>query len=143
MSVHAGGIPSALAPSSVACSGPLTSKSPSSGVGYATGAGGTVTQATSKSTGVTLSKVSGQITTNNAALAANTAVSFTVTNTAVAATDTIDLCLASGNATAGTYNYQVDKVSAGSFVIWFKNISGGSLSESLVFNFTVNKGVAA
>jgi hypothetical protein len=80
---------------------------------------------------------------NAAALAANAGVSFAVTNSQVAATDTIDLCLASGNAAAGTYNYQVDKVSAGSFVIWVRNISGSSLSEALVFNFSVKKAVAA
>jgi hypothetical protein len=113
------------------------------GIGYTTGAGGTVAQATSKSTGVTLNKLCGQITMNAAALAANAGVSFAVTNSQVAATDTIDLCLASGNAAAGTYNYQVDKVSAGSFVIWVRNISGSSLSEALVFNFSVKKAVAA
>jgi hypothetical protein len=112
-------------------------------VGYATGAGGAVTQATSKSSAVTLNKLCGQITMNAAALAANTAVSFTVNNSQVAATDAIDLVLASGNAAPGTYNYQVDKVSAGSIVVWVKNISGGSLSEALVFNFAVKKAVAA
>ena len=38
---------------------------PTGGIGYATGAGGTVMQATNKATGVTLNTVSGQITTNN------------------------------------------------------------------------------
>jgi hypothetical protein len=113
------------------------------GIGYATGAGGSVTQATSKSTGVALNKLCGQITMNAAALAANAAVSFTVTNSQVVATDVIDLVLQSGNAAAGTYNYQIDKVSAGSFVVWVKNISGGSLSEALVFNFSVKKAVNA
>src|SRR6476469_4242173 len=104
-------------------------------MGYATGAGGTVIQLTSKSTGVTINKPCGQITMSAAALAANASVAFTVTNSQVAATDTIDLVLGSGNATTGTYNYQVDKVGAGSFVIWLKNISAGSLSEALTFNF--------
>ena len=51
--------------------------------------GGTVTQATNKTTGVTLNTESGQITMNNAALAAAAEVSFTVTNSEIAATDVV------------------------------------------------------
>jgi len=109
-------------------------------LGYRTGAGGTVVQATSKSTGVTLNKSSGQVTMNAAALAAAGIVSFTVTNSQVAATDTISLNLQSGNATAGTYRYWIDKVAAGSFVVCVENRSAGSLSEALVLNFNVFKG---
>ena len=115
----------------------------SGGIGYATGAGGAVTQQTSKSTAVTLNKLCGQLTTSSAALAANATAAFTVNNNQVAATDTIDLVLASGNTGPGTYNYQVDKVGSGSFNVWFKNVSGGSLSEALIFNFAVKKAVAA
>jgi hypothetical protein len=64
--------------------------------GYVAGEGGTVTQATSKSTGVTLSKKCGQITMNAAALAADTTVTFTLTNTEVVATDIIILNHVSG-----------------------------------------------
>ena len=113
------------------------------GVGYASGAGGTVVQATSKSTGVTLNKPCGQIVVNAASLAAGASASFTVSNSQVAATDTIALVLASGSAGAGTYDYHVDKVGAGSFVVWIKNVSAGALAEALVFNFSVNKAVAA
>jgi hypothetical protein len=133
----------ALTPTSVAATGAITSSGATNGVGYATGAGGAVTQTTSKSNGVTLNKAAGQITMNNAALAAAAVVSFTVTNSAVAATDTINVNLQSGNATAGTYRYWVDKVSAGSFVLAVENRSGGSLSEALVFNFAVLKAVNA
>jgi hypothetical protein len=80
---------------------------------------------------------------NAAALAAAGIVSFTVTNSQVAATDTINLNLQSGNATAGTYRYWIDKVAAGSFVVAVENRSAGSLSEALVFNFAVLKAVAA
>ena len=79
---------------------------------------------------------------NAASLAAGASAFFTVSNSEVAATDTIDLVLASGNAGAGTYNYQVDKVGAGSFTVWVKNVSAGALSEALVFNFSVTKAVA-
>lgn len=125
----------------LAATGAITSSG--GGVGYAAGAGGTVTQSTSKSAGVTINKYCGQIIMNAAALAANASVSFTVTNSQVAATDTVLLVLQGGNATAGTYNYQIDKVSAGSFVVWVKNVSGGALSEALSFNFSIKKAVAA
>jgi hypothetical protein len=111
-------------------------------LGYATGAGGTVTQGTSKSTGVELNKICGQITTHNAALNAGNEVSFTVTNSTVAATDCIIVNIASG-ASADAYNVQVDAVSAGSFRVALGNMTGGNLSEALVLNFVVIKGVAS
>lgn len=84
-------------PSQVAATGSVTSSGATAGVGYATGAGGTVTQGTSKSTGVTLSKVCGQITTHAANLASLAIVSFTLTNTAIAAGDVLVLNHISGN----------------------------------------------
>jgi hypothetical protein len=64
--------------------------SPAGGTGYTTGAGGTVLQSTSKSTGVTLNTVTGAITMHNAALAAATIVSFVFTIGAVAISRTGD-----------------------------------------------------
>ena len=113
-----------------------------SAVGYSTGTGGTVTQATSKSTGVTLSKRCGQITMNNAALSAAAEVSFTLTNSTIAATDVVYVCISSG-ATAGAYNVQVDAVAAGSCRISVGNMSAGPLSEAIVLNFVVIKAVNA
>ena len=110
-----------------------------SAVGYSTGTGGTVTQATSKSTGVTLNKRCGQITMNNAALSAAAEVSFTFTNSVIAATDVVYVCISSG-ATAGAYNVQVDAVAAGSCRISVGNMSAGPLSEAIVLNFVVIKG---
>ena len=92
---------------------------------------------------MTLNKASGQITTHNGSLAAAALVSFTVTNSTIAATDTINLNLASGNATAGTYRYWAEGVAAGSFKIVIENRSAGSLSEALTFNLAVIKAVAA
>lgn len=112
-------------------------------IGFTTGVGGTVTQATSKATGVTLNKVCGQITTHNAALAANTTATFTVTNSAVAATDIVTVNLVSGNATAGTYQVWIEAIAAGSFKVNVRNISAGSLGEALILNFAVLKAVAA
>jgi hypothetical protein len=113
-----------------------------SAVGYSTGTGGTVTQGTSKSTGVTLNKRCGQITMNNAALAAAAEVSFTLTNSVIAATDVVMVSIASG-ATAGAYSVQCDATAAGSCRISVGNRNAGSLGEAIVLNFVVIKSVAA
>jgi hypothetical protein len=97
---------------------------------------GTVTQITSKATGVTLNAYNGVITMNNAALAAGAEVSFTVTNSAVGATDVIVASIASA-ATAGAYTCTVDAVASGSFRLSIGNVSAGSLSEAIVINFIV------
>jgi hypothetical protein len=60
-----------------------------------------------------------------------------VNDTSVLATDNIILNLASGAATAGTYNYQIDAVSANSFRVWLKNISAGALAEALTFTYSI------
>jgi hypothetical protein len=108
------------------------------GVGYATGAGGTVTQGTNRTTGVTLNKTAGAITLFSAAGSA-TAATFTVTNSTVAATDVIILNQKSGT---DLYDLMVTAVAAGSFNITFRT-TGGSTTETPVFNFAVIKGVAA
>jgi hypothetical protein len=113
-----------------------------SAVGYSAGTGGTVTQATNKSTGVTLNKRCGQITMNNASLSAAAEVSFTLTNSVIAATDVVMVCIGSG-ATAGAYSVQCDAVAAGSCRISIGNMSSGSLGEAIVLNFVVIKAVNA
>ena len=62
--------------------------------------GGTVTQASNKSTTVVLNAESGQITMNGAALGAGAEVSFTVTNSKISATDVVLVNHSSGG-TAG------------------------------------------
>jgi len=119
----------------------IKSSSATAGIGYATGAGGTVTQATSKATGVTLSNVTGQITMNNAALAASTTVSFTLTNSAIAATDILCFNHVSGG-TVGAYVFGA-QCAAGSAVINVRNVSLGSLSEAIVIGFVLIKGATA
>lgn len=110
-------------------------------LGYATGTGGTVTQLTSKSTGVTLDKVCGQITMNNAQLNRVTSVTFTLTNSFIAATDVVIVNIASG-ATAGAYTLTVEVVAAGSCNISLHNLlTGTDLSEAVVLNFAVIKAV--
>lgn len=106
-------------------------------LGYASAAQGTVTQATSKSTGVTLNKSAGVITMNNAALGATTSVNFTLTNSAISANDTVILTLSNSGATAGSYTAIVSALTTGSATITVRNITGGSLSEAIVLNFCV------
>jgi hypothetical protein len=122
---------------SLAVTGAVTS-SGTAGVGYATGAGGTVTQGTSRTTGVTLNKTTGAITLFSAA-GTTTAATFTVTNSTVAATDVIILNQKSGT---DLYDLMVTAVAAGSFNITFRTTSG-TTTETPVFNFAVIKAVAA
>ncbi len=105
-------------------------------LGYTADAQGTVTQATSKSTAVTLNKSAGQITMNNAALAAATNVTFTLNNSFISSNDIVILNVSSG-ATAGAYNCWVSGLSAGAATITVRNISAGSLSEAVVINFAL------
>ena len=111
-------------------------------IGYSAAAQGTVTQATSKSTGVTLNKSSGRITMNAASLASNTAISFTVNNNLVIANDTIILNISGGTATAATYNAWVDTLTTGSFIVTVRNISGGALAEAVIINFAIIHGAS-
>ena len=113
-----------------------------SAIGYVSGNGGAVTQATSKSTGVTLNKACGAITMNNAALADATTVSFTVTNSVVAANDVVIVNHSSAG-TAGAYTVEANAIAAGSFAISVRNVSGGSLSQAIVLSFAVIKAAAA
>lgn len=114
---------------------------PTGGIGYGTGAGGTVTQLTSKSTTVTLNTPTGQITMNSAALAAGTAVYFTFNNSLITSTDTVLLTGVLGAAT--NYRIECAGVAAGVANIRVTNITGGSLSDAIIINFSIIKGVAS
>jgi hypothetical protein len=105
-------------------------------LGYTAAGQGTVTQATSKSTAVTLNKPAGQITMNGAALATATNVTFTLNNSLISVNDILILNVAAG-ATAGAYNCWVSSLAVGSASITVRNISGGSLSEAIVINFSL------
>jgi len=110
--------------------------------GYITGEGGAVTQATDKTTGVTLNKRCGQITMNAASLANNALVKFTLTNSTIAATDVVLVNHSTGGSNTGGYAITAHPA-AGSVVIGVRNVSGGSLSEAIVLNFAVIKAAAA
>jgi hypothetical protein len=110
--------------------------------GYSTGDGGTITQsAGSKANPVTLSKRCGQITLSNAALAADTTVSFTLTNTTIAAGDLIVLNHVSAG-TNGAYTLNA-QAGSGTAAIAVRNVTAGSLSEAIVIGFAVIKGATS
>ena len=118
-------------------------RSPStSGLGYAAGAGGSVTQLTSKSTGVTLNTACGDITMDAAALAAGSLATFTLTNSSIEAGDALILNHVSGG-TAGAY-FMNAQCRAGSASINVRNLSFvGSLSEAIVIRFVLVKAVTS
>lgn len=97
--------------------------------------GGAVTQATSRTTGVTCDAMAGAITLVSATGSTSWA-SFTVTNSFVAAGDTIILSQASGT---DQYELQATNVGASSFRITSRT-TGGTTSEQPVFNFAIVKG---
>lgn len=108
------------------------------GLGYGTGSGGSVTQATSRTTGVTLNKTNGAITLVSAA-GTTTWQTFTVTNSTVVETDVVKVCQKSGT---DKYMIHVTAVTAGSFDVTFAT-TGGTTTEQPVFNFAVIKAVTA
>ncbi len=118
----------------VSASGQATSLT---GTGYRTGAGGTVTQSTSKATGVTLNKTCGQITTPNDSLNANTTTSFTFTNSTIGSTDLLILDHVSGGTIGGYDLFAV--CGSGSATVYIRNRTAGVLSEAIVIRFALIK----
>ena len=108
-------------------------------LGYSSGAQGAVTQATSKSTGVTLNKSLGRITMNAASLAAGTTVTFTLTNSKISASDVVVVSV-SGGGTAGAYWPFVSSQASGSAVIGLYNNTAGALAEAVIINFAIIHG---
>ena len=107
-------------------------------LGYSAAAQGTVTQATSKSTGVTLNKSAGRITMHDAALAAGAAVSFVLTNSIISINDTIIVNVSSNTtgSAAGAYTTYVSYLAAGSALITLRNLTAAtSYSEAVIINF--------
>ena len=121
----------------------ITSSSASAGIGYATGAGSSVTQITNRSTGVTVTGVSGAITTDDTSLAAGAEATFAVTNTSVAVGDVVMISARSGQ-TAGTSVPIISAVAAGSFDITLTNLHASTADTgAMIINFAVIKAVSA
>ena len=131
--------------SSVSATTTLKSSGATSGIGYATGAGGSVTQLTSRTTGVTLNTICGSITTHTASLAAEDKATFTVTNSAVAIGDVIVTAQRSGS-NGGMTQVEVVAVAAGSCDIKVLNnnaAAGTAETVAIIINFAVIKVVTA
>ena len=119
--------------------GRFLSKGENAPIGYRAQAGGTVTQATSKATAVTLNKLTGEITTHAATLNAGVEVVFTVNNNLVLENDIPMLAIQSGG-TSGEYAAFVTDVGDGSFDITLTNLTAGNLSDAIVINFGILRG---
>lgn len=110
-------------------------------LGYGPGAGGTVTQATSKSTAVTLNKPTGRITMHNEAMAAGTTVKFTLLNSLSTSNKTATVNIVGNDASFGAdYEVSVASVSNGGFDIKVKNVSGTTKSDPLLLQFNLHSG---
>jgi hypothetical protein len=113
-------------------------------LGYSAAAQGTVTQATDKSTGVTLNKSAGRITMNNAALTGGAVASFILTNSLISTNDTIVVCVSSNTtgSAAGAYTTYISYLSAGTALISLRNLSATSYSEAVIINFSIIHGAS-
>ena len=114
-------------------------------IGYAPAGQGTVTQITSKATGVTLNKSAGRITMHDAALAAGAAVSFVLTNSTISINDTIIVNVSSNTtgSALGAYTTYVSYLAAGSALITLRNLTAAtSYSEAVIINFAIVHGAS-
>jgi hypothetical protein len=124
---------------SLAVSGNITTSAGK--IGYTVGAGGVVSQATSRTSSVTLNYPTGQITLFTTTLAANTATSFTLSNSYIAANDHVIVTQVGG--TAALYICQAI-AATGSATISIRNPTVAiTASESPVLKFTVVSSVIA
>lgn len=108
-------------------------------LGYGTGAGGTVTQPTNKSTAVTLNKPCGRITTHNASLPGGTSVAFTFNNSLIGTDDGVDVWCSSPQ----NYKVRTGVPSTGSVPVYIENTTISGLSDALTINFRVLKGATS
>jgi len=116
-------------------------------LGYGTGSGGSVIQLTSKSTTVTLNKTSGRITTTNDAMLAGGGVTFLFANSTISATDVLIVNVVHpSDASYTSYYYEVRAhvlAIGGNAYISLKNVFNTSLSDAVIINFAVIKGVTS
>jgi len=96
---------------------------------------GTVTQATSITTGVTLNQRSGVITTVSSTLAADADAAFVVTNSYVKSDSVIVLtCLNTG---AGIATAQISAIADGSFTVLLANSGNAAFNSTIGVHFLV------
>lgn len=106
-------------------------------LGYIAGAGGSVTQATSKLTGVTLNKPTGRIIMNNSSISNGSVNGFTFTNSYIAANDILVI----NHITGGTdCAYIINaRCFSGGANITLRNMSGGALADAVELEYAVIK----
>lgn len=133
-----GSISTTLSTGAITSSGSILSTSATGGIGYS-GVQEPLTQLTSKSTTVTsvTNSLAALVSSHNASLAGAAIVSFTFSNTSIAATDFVGVSVKSGAAT-GKYTAAVTATGAGSCQITITNI-GATAGEVVVLNITVFK----
>jgi hypothetical protein len=133
----------------VSSNGAVSAYGGSGNLGYSAGAsstdptGGAVTQATNRTTAVTLNRICGTITTSSASLAAEAAAEFTVNNSKVAIRDVVVVAQQSGSNGGNTVAW-VSTVANGSFKIQVanNNAAGGTAeTAAILLNFAVIKSV--
>ena len=105
-------------------------------IGYGGGAGGTVVQATSKSTSVTLNKPSGAIVMHNASLAAGASVEFSLNNTMLS---TVDGLIVNPDGFIG-YAVEVAHFNSTTEVVLRVTNKGTTRSDAVTIRFRIFKG---
>jgi hypothetical protein len=112
-------------------------------LGYATGAGSTVTQLTNKSTAVEINALCGQITTASAAMGSGLDV-FRVTNSYVAATDVVVVSFGSvPQGSSDVILLDIQAIGDGYFDVQLVDYGANGGAVAIVINFIVIKAVIA
>ena len=119
----------------------MLSKSSITSLGYATGAGGAVTQLTSKTTTVTLNTPTGQVTMNAASLAAAASVTFNINNSIVGPNDLVVLNLTSGSSQPDSYAVRC-RIASQVIAVTLTNY-GGTEAAAIVLQYSIIKGAVA
>ena len=124
--------------STIASNNTILANGNSSKIGYDIGAGGTITQTgVVKTTPVILNRPTGHIITSNAALAANTTVSFTMINSVIKTNDIILISQIFPILSLASYNITATSLGDGSCIIAIRNLTAASLSEALELRFII------
>lgn len=116
-------------------SGNLLSTSSTGALGYGAGAGGSVTQLTSKSTAVTLNKPTGLILMHNESLASDSTVYFIFNNSLLKTGDGILI----NNSSWGAYEIKARMVANGYATIYVKN-TGTTQGQAVPIRYQIIKG---
>ncbi|MCT7596435.1 hypothetical protein [Aliarcobacter butzleri] len=119
----------------ITSAGDLLLTSGTGALGYGAGAGGSVTQLTSKSTAVTLNKPTGVINMHNESLASDSTVNFIFNNSLLQAGDGILI----NNSGWGVYEIEARVVTNGYAAIYVKN-TGVTQGQAIPIRYQIIKG---